>query len=81
MLSEFGDKYIVVAVEQQAEKHNILITLNKTAGFVWQLLENEISYDDIINAMNNKYDIDLKTAKADLDSFLTAVRSKDLLDE
>ena len=41
MLSEFGDKYIVVAVEQQAEKHNILITLNKTAGFVWQLLDRK----------------------------------------
>ena len=81
VLRNFADKYIAVTVNDSADEQNAFITLNKSGAFVWELLQNEISYDEILSKMIIKYDIDESTAKADLDEFLTAVRKAGMLHE
>ena len=81
VLRNFADKYIAVTVNDSADEQNAFITLNKSGAFVWELLQNEISYDDILSEIIKKYDIDANTAKSDLDEFLAAARKAGMLHE
>lgn len=81
VLRKFADKWIAVASDDIADEHNILITLNKTGVFVWNLLQNDIDYNTVIAKITEHYDIDEKTAKADFDIFLEKVRKAGIIDE
>lgn len=81
VLRKFADKWIAVASDDIADEHNILITLNKTGVFVWNLLQNDIDYNTVIAKITEHYNIDEKTAKADFDIFLEKVRKAGIVDE
>lgn len=81
VLRKFSNKYIAVSVNDSADENNVLISTNSSGAFVFELLHNEISYNEIINRMIEKYDIDESTAKADLDEFLNNIRKAGMLYE
>lgn len=81
MLRNFGEDYIVVAVGDDADDFNKLITLNSVGAFVYQQMETETTYEEICNKMLDKYDIDRTTAENDVKAFLSDVKNAGLLDE
>ena len=80
-LRNFADKWIAVSINDNTHENNLFITLNNSGAFVWELLKNDTSYDEVITAITNKYGIDNNTAKADFDAFLSKVRDAGILDE
>ena len=52
-----------------------------TVRSAWELLENEITYDEMTEKLLEKYNVSRETAKADLDEFLGILRKASLLDE
>lgn len=52
-----------------------------TGEFVWNLLQNDVDYDFVINRLCDTYEVDEKNARADFDEFLTTVRKAGLLNE
>lgn len=81
VLRKFAGKWLAVASDDLADKHNILITLNKTGVFVWNLLQSDTDYDTVINKITEHYNIDEKTAKTDFDNFLEKTRKAGIIDE
>lgn len=81
VLRAFSGKYIAVSVNDSADNNNVFITMNKSSAFVWELLQNEISYEEVISKIIEKYNIDETTAKADLDEFLDKLRKAGVLYE
>lgn len=81
VLRHFADKWIAVSVDDSADQNNAFITMNKSGAFVWELLQNEISYDEIIYQLTKKYDVDKACAKEDLDAFLDNIRKAGMLNE
>ena len=81
VLRKFSDKFIAVSVNDSADDNNVLISMNSSGAFVFELLQNEITYDEVINRLTDKYDIDISTANADFDEFLENVRKAGMLDE
>lgn len=81
ILRKFADKYLSVAVGDAADKFNVLITLNETGAFVWDLMQEDVSYDFVIEQMLENYEVDRETAIRDLDEFLEKTRSAGLIDE
>ena len=80
-LRNFSDKYIAVTVSDSADNNNVFVTMNKSAAFVWELLQNEISYEEVISKLTEKYNIERATAKADFEEFLKKLREAGVLDE
>lgn len=80
-LRKFGGKWLAVTVDEAADEKNVLITLNETGAFVWEILRNESSYSDIITAIVEKYEVDESVAKTDFDNFLRICRENGILDE
>ncbi|MEE1126574.1 MAG: PqqD family protein [Acutalibacteraceae bacterium] len=81
VVRNFSDKFFAVTVNDSADSSNVLITMNASGAFVFNLLQNEMSYDEVIDRLTDKYDVDQATAKADFDVFLMKVREAGMLDE
>lgn len=81
LLRKFGDDYIVVAVGEEADAFNRLITLNGVGAFIYQQLSEDITFEEICKRVLDKYDIDIDTAQADVKAFLADVRKAGLLNE
>ena len=80
-LRRFADKWIAVSVDELADMRNTLITLNKTAAFVWEQLQTDTDYDTLLAALVSRFEVDEATAAADLEAFLQKARKAAILDE
>lgn len=81
MLRQTAGRNIVVAVGQASEEFNGLITLNETGAFLWKMLQEGTTYEDMLKALLDEYDVSEADAKAGMDAFLKSVRDADLIDE
>ncbi len=52
--------------------------MNKTASFVHELLVKGTAVGDIVESIVRRFDVDPKTARADLDDFLGELRAAGL---
>ena len=80
-LRKFGGKWLAVTVDEAADENNVLVTLNETGAFVWNLLQDEAEYSHIASEIVKNYEVDEAVAKEDLDRFLQICRNNGILDE
>ncbi len=79
-LSEMAGE--IVAVSVGAGDRNMVISLNSTARFMWEMLANGTDVDTMAAALMDKYDgLDEETARAEVEEFAQQLRDKGLLDE
>ena len=76
-----GD-YIIVPVGQAAFDFQGLITVNEIGVYIWGLLqEQNITFDNLLAAILDEYDVSQTVAKQDLTDFLNQlIKRKILLD-
>lgn len=79
VLKQVADVTIVVPAGEAALDFNGMITLNDTAAFLWRLLENETTQEELLSAMLKEYDVDEKTAKAGIAKFVAKLNEEGLL--
>ncbi len=75
-----GGAEVVVAVGEASVGFNAMITLNGSAAYLWTLLENEVTEEELVAAMTEKYDIDADTARKDITVFLDKARSAGVIE-
>lgn len=81
MLRSVANRHVVVAVGQASVDFNGLITLNDTGAFIWKKLSDGCTYDELLQAILDNYEVDEDTAKDGINSFLETARSADLIEE
>ena len=72
---EVGNELILVPLSGNVAQMNELFTMNETAKFIWENINEDSSIEDIENAMTDTFDIDKETAKKDILVFLTQLKS------
>ena len=77
---EIGDKYIVVALEDDPEEYSGMITLNNSGYYIWNKLKADISYKSLLSDLEEKYDAPHEIIKADLDTFLENAKGVNILE-
>ena len=60
---------------------NMMITLNETGKFIWNLLGEEIEETDIVAAILNEYNFDRITAEAAVAGFIRKLNEHGFLAE
>ena len=81
MLRQFGDDYIVVAVGEESEDFNRLITINSVGEFIYNELKKETTFDELVSAMLEKYEVSEDVAVRDAKAFISNLKTAGLLDE
>ncbi|MGN0476913.1 MAG: PqqD family protein [Ruminococcus sp.] len=77
---QMGEQYIVVALDNEMDEYNGMITLNNSGYYIWNKLKNDIPYDDLLSDLTEKYDAPVEVIKADLDAFLENAKRVNILE-
>lgn len=81
LLRQIADTYVVVPVGEKVIEFRGLITINELGKFIWDLLSNEITYDDLLKAILNEYEVEAEKAKSELDVFLNEAKRIGVIEE
>lgn len=80
VLREIAGEYIIVPTGNTALDFNGLITVNEVGMFLWNLLQTEVTADDLIRETMKEYDVDLETAKSDIEEFLEKLKENGIVE-
>lgn len=73
---------IVVPVGDMGKVFNGMITLNDSASFFWDIFsKDDITIDQAVKEVTDKYDVDADKAKEDIEKFVNMLRENNLLEE
>ncbi len=79
MLRKVADCYVVVPIGAAVAEFNGMINLNEVGAFLWQKLESETTFEDVLAAMLSEYEVDEAVAKADLQRFIKELEDAGLI--
>jgi hypothetical protein len=79
-LRKVGEVNIVVPLGQKVLDLNGVITLNETGAFIWELLGEERSLGELVEAVSQEFDVEPDQARKDIEDFLENLRKFDMLE-
>ena len=80
MLRSIADNNIVVAVGKATLDFSGLITLNSSGAFLWSLMQNDISIDEMAEKICEMYEVDFETAKTDISDFISKLKGAGIVE-
>ena len=57
-----------------------IVKLNETGLVLWNMLESEVTADEMAEKLTEEYDIDIDTARQDVLNFIDILEEKNLID-
>jgi len=80
MLRQIVGTWLVVPVGERVVDFNGMITLSDTGAFLWKQLTEERDKNQLLASLLNEYEVDERTAEADLDEFIERLKVENLID-
>ena len=80
ILRNVAGNNVVVPIGQATIDFNGMISLNDTGAFIFEQMLNEITRDELVQAVVNEYGIDEKLAQKDVDAFIEKIEGEDLFE-
>jgi hypothetical protein len=80
MLREVAGTHVVVPTGRATVDFTGMISLNAAGAFLWKLLAEGKSEQELLAAMLEEYDVESALAAADISDFLETVKAADLLE-
>lgn len=74
IMREIAGEFILVPVGAAAVKFNGLITMNELGKFIFDLLAEERTVQELAEKITAEYDVSLETAVSDAEEFLQQLR-------
>lgn len=81
LLETIGDGNVLVPLGAQVVDLNGVVVLNTTARYIWEMLAEDRSAEELAAAIVDKFDIDLETARADVEMFAVEIARIGLLEK
>lgn len=81
MLREVAGSYVVVAVGKRSEQFNGMVNLNETGAFLWKLVEQGASRDELLNSLLETYEVEREKAEQDVDKFISVLQQNNFVEE
>lgn len=78
---EIANTIIAVPTGELVNVFRGMIKLTDSSKFVWDLLQEDITIDEIASKVSQKYDIDINKAKADAEKFINNLRNANIIEE
>ena len=81
VLREIAGEYIIIPTGKTALEFNGLITVNEIGMELWKMLQNDVTFEDLLNGIMEEYDVDEDVAKEDIQDFLDKLSNGGILTE
>lgn len=79
ILKTIAGTNVVVPIGKATVSFRSMITLNDSGAFLWRQLEKGCTEEELVAALENEYNVDDATARADIKEFLATMSKADLL--
>ncbi len=80
VLGNVDGENFAIATGKAMKNFNGVIHNNKTAAYIFELLQTEQNEDSIIEAMLEKYDVDEATVREDVRRIINIIKDAGVLD-
>mgnify|MGYP002606695302 FL=1 len=74
ILHNTGEDFVIIATGEATKNFNGIIKLNNMGGEIVELLATDISEEEIIKAIVEKYEVEYETAREDILNLLDSLR-------
>ena len=73
VLREIAGDYIIIPTGKTVLEFNGMITVNEIGAFLWEKLQNEVTFDELVEAVLAEYEVSKEEAAKDIQEFLDAL--------
>lgn len=80
VLGNVDGEDFAIATGKAMKNFNGVIHNNKTAAYIFELLQTEQTEDSLVDAMLEKYDVDENTAREDVREIINIIKEAGVLD-
>lgn len=80
VLREIAGEYIIVPTGNTALEFNGLISVNEVGKFLWDLLQCEVTEEEMVRKTLEEYEIDRETVEQDVGEFLEKLWKNGILE-
>ncbi len=80
-LVKMADTYVLVPASNLPNELNGMHLLNETGVLLWNALEADVTTEELLHVIMEDYEIDVATARKDINEFVNGLRSIGVLDE
>ncbi len=80
VLRQISDNYMVVPLGTQVKGFASIIKLNESGAFLWSLLSEDKTTDELVKAVISEYDVDETTATRSIEKFIAKLSDADILE-
>ena len=81
ILRTVAGQNVVVPVGTGAVNFNGMVSFNESGAFLWSLLTNDTTKEQLVCSLLKEYEVEEIRAEADVTAFLAKLREAKLLDE
>jgi hypothetical protein len=81
MLREIAGDYIIIPTGETSLEFHGLITVNEVGVFLWNMLQNDVTIEEMVAGVLEEYDVEEEVAKEDIQEFLNALIEGGILTE
>lgn len=78
---KIANSYMAIPIGTRTKDVKGIVALSETGAFIWRLLENDISEDQLVRKLIEEYDVSKERASADVASFLEWLKEQEWIDE
>ena len=79
VLREIAGEYIIIPTGSTALEFNGLITVNEVGVLLWNLLQKDVTLEDLVEGVIAEYDVEEAVAKEDILEFLDSLTKGGIL--
>ena len=75
LLKDVAGKQVLVPVGKAAAAFPGMITVNNSGKFIWELLETDKTFEEVVEAITHQYPVAAETARKDAQVFIDRLRT------
>ncbi len=81
VVREVGGKKYAVATGEVAKSFKGMLGLNDMGALIFELLQTDTTLQAVVDSILNEYEADRKTVEADVEKFVSQLKSIDVIEE
>lgn len=81
VLREIAGDYVIIPTGKTVLDFNGMITVNEVGVEIWKMLQEEVTFDEIVQRILNEYDVEEETVRSDVREFLDKLIAGGILAE
>ena len=81
VLRRVAGTWVVLPLSKPTVDFNGMLTLNESAVLIWRMLEVGATFDTLIGALTEEYEVEESVAKGDIEKLLEKLRKVGCIEE